>query len=121
MGQRLGKDYNNSLRDSIRALGKPDIEQLLKHNKCEVNGIEIYPEDLVLNKQVLERVQTQTLKGIAKDEYAVLVDFEQDQQIKDAYVIREFVNKVQKFRKELELSIDDDIQIYYSTHDKDLD
>jgi isoleucyl-tRNA synthetase len=116
LGQRLQKDYNQDLRDSISTLSKTKIKEFISTGKIEVNGIEIFRDDLFLHKVFKPEVtNSDSLSGITDDTYAILIDYSSSAEIEEQYLIREFITKIQKFRKALDLSIDDEIEIFYST------
>ena len=119
LGQRLQNQYTNQLRTSISSLTKSQLSDLIKNEKIDVDGITILKEDLYLHKKFKEDISNQADKiWITDDQYAVLIDCSVDQQMEEMHLLREFITKVQKFRKELNLSIDDNIEILYSAETK---
>ena len=119
LGQRLQNQYTNQLRNDISALTKEQIKDFIVNEKIDVDGITILKEDLYLHKKFKENISNQGDKiCIADDEYAVLIDITVDQQMEEMHMLREFITKIQKFRKELNLNIDDNVQICYSSESK---
>jgi len=116
LGQRLKQGYNAKFRSTVSELSKADIDKFIRDGQIEVAGTTVYSEDLHLHKKFKpEVVEGEHVRGITDDTYAVLIDYSTSQEIEDQYMVREFITTIQKFRKDLELSIDDDIQIFYDT------
>ena len=114
LGQRLKNRYNKQLRDKISSFDSTQIKQFQDQGKTMVDDIEIFQEDLILNKVFRPEVSnTKQTATITDDQYAIIIDYSSNEEIEKKYLLRQFVTSVQKFRKELELNIDDDIQIFY--------
>lgn len=121
LGQRLQQKYNNELRDSISQMSKSQIKEFIKNGEIVVNDITVYKDDLYLHKKFKPEVMNEdSITGITDDEYAVLIDYSADAEIERMHMLREFITRVQKFRKQLELNIDDQIEIFYNASTENL-
>lgn len=121
LGQRLKKQYNNEFRTKVSKMSKSDIKVLVEHGEIEIGGIPVYKDDVFLHKKFKDEVTASPdVVGITSDEYAILIDYSSDPEIEKKHLLREFITRVQKFRKELDLSIDDNIQVYYSSETQNL-
>ena len=122
LGQRLERNYTQSLRQNIANMGKEKISELMEAGNVDINGTIIYLKDVHLHKVFQpEIIEKEGMHGITNEEYALLIDFNEDEEIQQVYAAREFINKIQKFRKDLELNIEDNVEIYYSTQDLELE
>jgi isoleucyl-tRNA synthetase len=52
LGQRLGKQYNNNLRNSIKNMSKSQLDELMSNSEVEIDGVGIFKDDLYLIKVI---------------------------------------------------------------------
>lgn len=114
LGKRLGKDLKNVMEE-INSYSEDKLLECLRNGQIEAKGYEISSEEI----KVCFKTCPGEIKGGKFDantfrELAVLLDIIPDPKLEDEGVARDFVNRVQRLRKQAKLNPVEDIQIFYS-------
>ena len=111
LGPKLGSDGMKQLRDKIAALSTEDVRSLEMGNSLELCGIQLKASDLVIRRQA--KLEGEAVKSSGKITVAL------DTQVSDSLLLeglaREFVNRVQRLRKEFDFQVADRIVLSFMT------
>nr|PVC51066.1 isoleucyl-tRNA synthetase [Theileria orientalis] len=119
LGARLGKDVKQ-VSEQIRNLDETQI-LALEQGPLKICGFQIHKDDVVVSRRINpERLDTTIYDAESDCNLTVILDLTKDEDLDYKALCREVANKVQKMRKQLGLSIDDDITIYIRTEDDEL-
>ncbi|MBS0626643.1 MAG: isoleucine--tRNA ligase, partial [Verrucomicrobia bacterium] len=109
LGKKVGSKMN-STQKSIQTLERSQLEKLLNQESIEIlvegQTICLTPEDITVERKVLEGVVASTLGSIT-----VALDTTLTKELIEEGVAREFINKINTLRKELNFSITDRISL----------
>jgi isoleucyl-tRNA synthetase len=111
LGAKLGKQMKIAAK-SVAELNLEQIRELQNGNsislKIEGDTLELAPEDVLLQRQEKEGLLVET-----DNRLTVALDTEFSENLIQEGFAREFVNKVQHMRKEMDLNVMDRIRISY--------
>lgn len=105
LGPRLGKALK-VLNPAIRGLDHARIAQLLEQGAIEVEGHELTPDDILLDRNEKEGQVVMSEDGIT-----IALDTELTEALLREGDARELVNKIQNLRKEADFSLEDRIHL----------
>ncbi|KCV72488.1 isoleucyl-tRNA synthetase [Fonticula alba] len=118
LGRRVGRSMQEIIK-SARALPTEDIKKLLAGENITLHGHELTPEDFTLTLRLLSSDESAAEGSVDRESnmdgnIAVLLDLSRDQQLEDIGCARELVNRVQRLRKEAQLSVSDVVHVCLS-------
>ena len=93
----------------IASLDRGDLEEMRKNGKVHKNGLAIDFEDIMIRR----RSKGEVVIEVSKD-FTVVLDTKLTDELMREGLMREFINKVQKMRKEKELKLLDRIGVKYA-------
>jgi len=108
---KLGPIFGKEMKQCAAELAKLDGEQIqaLEHGKTiSILGRELSSEHVELRREAKSGTPIETARGVT-----VFFDTELSQELLDEGLAREFVNRIQRMRKEAEFEIADRIAIHY--------
>ncbi|NCC51645.1 MAG: isoleucine--tRNA ligase [Spartobacteria bacterium] len=112
LGPRFGKNVKQAAA-AIQQLPDNDIETLLEGGRCEVE-VDGQVYSLEADDIVVERQPRENLAVSSQDNLVVALDVALDDDLIEEGLAREFVNKVQNIRKNMELEVTDRILITFT-------
>lgn len=119
MGKAFGKKFDKAMKAKIQELTSEQIRTYLKEGKIEVNGLTIENGMLVVSKSFNAEYSNNPSFAVASSmRNAVMLDIVQTDELKNIGMAREVTNRIQRLRKTSGISIDDQIEIFYSFDDE---
>lgn len=119
MGAALKKQYDKNLKAAISALTSAQLRQYLKEGYIMIGDIKIEDGWLKVQKVFKEEYASSQDFGCATDmQTCVLLNIQMDENLKQMGMAREITNRIQKLRKSSGISIDDQIEVFYSAPEK---
>jgi isoleucyl-tRNA synthetase len=120
IGSILKNKYTKEFKEKLINLGREEILAYLKNGKVTINGFEIQEGWLQISKKFNEKYSKDESLGVDSSlDMSVMLDMVLDDKLKQKGMAREIVNKVQKLRKATGLSIDDQVEVFFSFPKKD--
>ncbi|MCS6822175.1 MAG: isoleucine--tRNA ligase [Microscillaceae bacterium] len=110
----LGAKYKAQMKEVaqiIQQLDKREIATLEKEGKLIKNGFELTPEEVLIQSEDVKGLATATDKGIT-----VALDLTLTPELEQEGFARDFVNRIQNLRKDLNLEVQDKIRITLQNH-----
>lgn len=118
LGKKLKRDVMR-VKKALPSVPSEDIEKYLETGKISVDGIDLVEGDLQVFRSVDEEKLPKGFVAAGDNEVALILDTNVDESLKSSGTAREFMNRVQRFRKKLGLQTTDDVQVEYKiTEDK---
>ncbi|MCL4144847.1 UNVERIFIED_CONTAM: hypothetical protein GTU68_030808 [Idotea baltica] len=116
LGPKLGRDGMRDLQKKIGSLSTEEIRSIEAGKTLSFLDMEFGGDDLLLFRTPLSDKVGDA--AVACDgRLTVLLDTKVDEGLKREGLAREFVNRVQKLRKELDFEVTDTIEVYFSAED----
>jgi len=112
IGPKYGKDVNK-VKELILNLDKSEISEIETNNKLSKDGFDITSEDIEIYTENIEGWLVETYNGLT-----VALDTTLDENLIEEGIIREFINRVQNFRRANDYEISDKVNIYIKTSDR---
>lgn len=128
LGKKLGKKYNKgkhytgiiNTSDFIMTINNLTQEQITSYRTTKTIDIlgvtitegEIIVKEIYDTKNLPDNLILQKSKG-----FSVILDISQDAKLKAIGTAREFINKIQRLRKNVNLNVEDDIVVFYKAGD----
>lgn len=116
LGPKLGSDGMKKLRNFCEALGTEEIRSVEAGGTVSFQDIELSGEDLLIRRDAKSGLDAAASSG----QVTVVLDTTLTAELKLEGLAREFVNRVQKLRKDLDLEVSDRIVVKYLTADTQL-
>lgn len=117
--QLLGSIYlseYNTIRPKLMKLTSDDAELFIKNKKITVDGKEFDENCFTLKANFIDQKdENKVITG--QIDFSVVLNIEIDENLKKVGLSREFINRVQKLRKEKNLNLTDRIVILYQFSD----
>jgi hypothetical protein len=115
MGQAFGKKFDKKAKAAVAELSSEKVLQYLNTGKVEVNGLEIVTGMLTISKAFKPEYQKSKQWAVASNmKSSVMLDVIQTDELRHIGISREVTNRIQRLRKTSGISIDDQIEIFYS-------
>jgi isoleucyl-tRNA synthetase len=111
LGPKLGSQGMNQLRKAIGALSTDDIRSVESGKSLELEGESLAADDLVIKREVKSGVKAAASSG----QITIMLDTMLTSELRCEGIARDFVNRVQKLRKECDFEVTDRIVIKYMT------
>ncbi|HEY5536313.1 MAG TPA: isoleucine--tRNA ligase [Ignavibacteria bacterium] len=112
IGPKFGKDVKK-IQSLINNLKHEDIKVIERNNKISIENFEISREDIDILTENIEGWLIESEGSIT-----VALDTKLDKELIDEGIVREFVNRVQNYRKTNNFKVNDNIKILIRTTDK---
>ncbi len=113
LGPKLGSEGMKELRNAVEALSNADLMRVEGGETIKCAGIELSENDLVIRREVKGGGDAAASSG----QITVLLDTNLTQELRMEGFAREFVNRVQKMRKDADFDVTDRISIRYMSAD----
>lgn len=97
LGKKLGKDMGK-VSKAVKAMTKDQIERFLSEKSVTLEGHVLTQEELIV-KGSYAPLKEDFLLLDGEDDFCVVLDSRQDEQLKLKGTAREVINRVQKLRK----------------------
>ena len=111
LGPKLGRDGMQSLHKRIRSLSTTEIRSLEAGEPFEHEGVTLGPKDIVIERKPVAGIDAAASSGQA----TVVLDTALTQELRLEGLARDFVNRVQKMRKDYKFEVTDRIIVKYMT------
>ena len=107
LGKKLGKDYR-TYQSAIQSLNNQQLKAIENGNSITILDQTFEPHEILIFRQTKENSQALSNKLITIE----LDDTLNDELIEEG-IAREVINRIQRYRKQLQLNVDDRIQLTY--------
>ncbi|MCC6221417.1 MAG: isoleucine--tRNA ligase [Deltaproteobacteria bacterium] len=111
LGPRLGSGGMRELRNKIESLSTDEIRALETGKGIEFLGVAIREDDLIVKRATKPGIEASASSG----RVTIVLDTNISRDLKLEGMAREFVNRVQKIRKDRDLNVQDRVVIKYMT------
>ena len=111
LGPKLGRDGMKRLQEGVAALRTEDLRKIEDGDLLSVEGVEMNEDTLLISRAVKPGVKAAASSG----QITIQLDTALTQELKLEGLARDFVNRVQKLRKELGFEVTDRIVVKYMT------
>ncbi|MBS1517324.1 MAG: isoleucine--tRNA ligase [Bacteroidetes bacterium] len=112
IGPKFGKNVK-MVQNLILNLDHQQISEIEVKGYIETDGIRIQREDIEIYTKDIEGWILDT-----KDNLTVALDIKLDEKLIEEGIVREFINRVQNFRRNNNFDVSDRINVYYNTSDE---
>ena len=109
IGPKFGKDVKK-VQHIINNLTSQQISTIEKTGKLNVDGFDLDINDISIYTENIEGWIVETYNGIT-----VALDTKLDVTLKEEGIVREFINRVQNFRRSNEFDVRDKVKIFFKT------
>ncbi|KAK8797539.1 hypothetical protein WA158_005885 [Blastocystis sp. Blastoise] len=112
LGKKLGKGIKD-VKDGLDKLTSHDLKTINTEGKITVAGFELLKEELLIVREIKNLASN--YEGSVTNDFSFIgaINCEQDQEVIDMGIAREFINRVQRLRKTAGLVAKDMINVYY--------
>lgn len=110
LGTKLKRDVVR-VKKALPLVPSEEIEEYLRHGKITVDGIDLVEGDLQVFRSVDEKTLPQGFAVNGDNDVIVILDTNVNENLKSEGTAREFMNRVQRFRKKIGLRSTDDVQV----------
>jgi len=110
LGKRLRADAS-AVYKAIAALSMDDIKKFIANGKMEINGKEICTDDVKINRSFVG--DTKKFEACWEGGIVAVLDLEENKELRQKGLAREFINRVQKARKRSGITPNDTVDVYY--------
>jgi isoleucyl-tRNA synthetase len=115
MGQAFGKKFDKKVKAAIQSLSSDQVRTYIREGKVEVMGLPVTTGMLVISKSFKDEFTKSKQWAVASNmKSSVMLDIVQTDQLKAIGIAREITNRIQRLRKTSGISIDDQIEIFYT-------
>lgn len=116
MGEKLGKAFNKDLKKDISKFTSAQLRDYIKNGSLTHNGLKIEKDWLKVEKIFNKKYQSSKDFACASNlTSCVLLETKMDENLINMGHAREVTNRIQKMRKSVGISIDDQIEVFYKT------
>ena len=116
LGPKLGSDGMKTLRTKVESMASAEIRKVESGGKLVVGDVELSCSELIIRRDVKEAGGAVASSG----KITVVLDTALTQELRLEGLSREFINRVQKMRKEADFDVTDRIHIRYMSADAKL-
>lgn len=110
LGKKLRKDIAK-VKKGLPLLTSDEVQDYLKTGKISVDGIELVEGDLTVIRGVSENAVSKGQEVNTDQDVLVIMYTSVDEDLKSEANAREFINRVQRYRKKLGLQATDEVQV----------
>lgn len=120
LGKRLGKLFKN-VEPLLSNLTSDTIKQYILNGTIQVGGVDILANELIPSRHFHQAILDQKVwKNGNSGEFAVMLDSTMTKEIEYGYYSREFLNKIQNLRKESNLELTKEVEIFFQADSDEL-
>lgn len=112
LGKKLKRDIVK-VKNGLPNLSSAEVQKYLETGKVEVNGIELIKGDLQVIRGLSDSQTSSGHQVNTDQDVLIILDTNIYDDLKHEGVAREFVNRVQRYRKKLGLQQTDEVQVQY--------
>ncbi|MCY7362308.1 MAG: DUF5915 domain-containing protein, partial [Ignavibacteria bacterium] len=112
IGPKFGKDVKK-VQQLINNLTASQISEIEKKGKLNIDGFEFLTEDIEIYTENIEGWIVESYNGLT-----VALDTKLDEKLTEEGIVREFINRVQHYRRNNDFDILDKIEIFFKTTEK---
>jgi len=112
IGPKFGKDVKK-VQQLINNLTASQISEIEKKGKLNIDGFEFLTEDIEIYTENIEGWIVESYNGLT-----VALDTKLDEKLTEEGIVREFINRVQHYRRNNDFDISDKIEIFFKTTEK---
>lgn len=112
LGKILGPKYPE-VRAKLAQLEQLDIHTFEQNGSIEIAGVKLLKDDIIIKRQPKEGIE-----AACDGQITLRMDLELDQELRAEGIAREFINHIQKQRKEDDFNVIDRIQIQLECADE---
>lgn len=112
IGPKFGKDVK-AVQQMINGLSREEVSRLETEGTLEKDGFTITPEDVEIFTEDIEGWIVESDKGIT-----VALDTRLDEELIEEGIVREFINRVQNYRKTNDFEVNDKIKMVVKTSEE---
>lgn len=112
LGKKLRKDVGR-VKNALPGLSSESVEEYLQTGKILVDGIPLVEGDLQIIRVLDESLTKMGHVANSDNNVLVILDTTVYEDLKTEGTAREFVNRVQRYRKKLGLKVTDEVQVEY--------
>lgn len=112
LGKKLKKDIVK-VKKALPELASEQVQGYLETGEIEVDGIKLVEGDLSVIRGLSENTTSQGHQVNTDQDVLIILDTNVYEELKTEGTAREFINRVQRFRKKLGLQATDEIQVEY--------
>ena len=110
IGPKFGKDVKK-VQKIINELNSIQISELEKSGKLILDGFEFTNDDVEIYTDNIEGWIVETYGGIT-----IALDTKLDKELTEEGIVREFINRIQNFRRSNDFNVSDSVRIFYRTN-----
>lgn len=115
IGSVLKKAYDKKLKKEIASLSSAQLRDYLKNGSLMIGEVKIEQGWLKVEKIFKDKhAQSKVTACASNMTSSVLLNIEQDENLKQLGTSREITNRIQKLRKSSGVQIDDQIEVFYA-------
>ncbi|CAG7850652.1 Isoleucine--tRNA ligase, cytoplasmic; AltName: Full=Isoleucyl-tRNA synthetase; Short=IleRS [Serendipita indica DSM 11827] len=115
LGKKLRKDIGK-VKAALPNLSSEDVKEYERTGEVKVDGIPLEKGDLVVTRYV-DLPEDGSFASNTDNDVVVLVDIRTYPELEAEGLAREFINRVQRLRKEAGLQATDNVDVFYSFED----
>lgn len=112
LGKKLKKDIVK-VKKALPELTSEQVQGYLEKGEIEVDGIKLVEGDLTVIRGLSENTTSQGHQVNTDQDVLIILDTNVYEELKTEGTAREFINRVQRFRKKLGLQATDEVQVEY--------
>jgi isoleucyl-tRNA synthetase len=116
LGKRLKKEAQNVAK-LMKSLSPEEVQRFISTNKVVVGGQELTGDEVKIVRSM--KAEMANYQSNSEGAWVVFLDTRQDAETLGVGKAREFVSRTQQLRKKAGLVLEDVIEIYYQTEDKE--
>lgn len=109
IGPKFGKDVKK-IQQIINNFTTEQISEIEKNGKLNTAGYEISSDDIEIYTEDIEGWIVESFNGIT-----VALDTKLDEKLIEEGFVREFINRIQNYRRNNEFDVSDKIEIYFKS------
>eukprot|EP00516_Mucochytrium_quahogii_P005935 CAMPEP_0203747488 /NCGR_PEP_ID=MMETSP0098-20131031/2606_1 /ASSEMBLY_ACC=CAM_ASM_000208 /TAXON_ID=96639 /ORGANISM=" , Strain NY0313808BC1" /LENGTH=1136 /DNA_ID=CAMNT_0050635915 /DNA_START=145 /DNA_END=3555 /DNA_ORIENTATION=+ len=118
LGRKLGKKFA-AVNKAVKALTHKELVAFQKAGKLEVEGVELSSGDVFFNRSLADNLKEGLVAKVSSSNLTVVLDTFLDAKMVGEQISREFVNRVQKLRKNSGVQVGEVFDIYYGFQGSD--
>ncbi|GMM52631.1 isoleucine--tRNA ligase [Starmerella bacillaris] len=113
LGTKLKRDVVR-VKKALPSVSSAEIEDYVRHGKITVDGIDLVEGDLQVFRSIDESKLPEGHIATGDNDVLLILDTNINENLKSEKTAREFMNRVQRFRKKIGLKTTDDVQVEFS-------
>lgn len=115
LGPRLGRDGMKQLQDFVGSLDSAQIKAIERGEEIYFEGIKLGSDELLVDRRAAEGATGSDVVVASSGQITIVLDTKLTDELRLEGYAREFVNRVQRLRKDLNFDVADRISIRFMT------